>query len=700
MSQTHAVIEQARFDGKQQLTDPETKQLLQQYGFPIAKEGLARSAKEASQLAAKIGWPVVLKVISPDVLHKSDAGGLKVGIQNERELREAYVQILDNVQKKHPQARIEGVLVQEYITEGTELILGLASDPAFGQAIMFGLGGIFVEILHDVNFAVVPLKRADALRVIQQTKAFPILNGDRGRTPVNMEALVEALLQLSRLAEELGADIAELDINPLLVRKDGSLAAIDTRAGLTAAASVEAILPSASALDMGVMNRIFRPKTLAIIGASNSPDKVGYLFMSDLLKRGYKGTLYPVNPRNDTILGLRAYANINDIPEAVDLAIIAVPPAAVPQVMADCAHKQVPGVVLNSAGFSETGTEAGRELERQVMGAARQAGIRIVGPNCLGIYNPSISLGYLDAPEKNGGVAVISQSGSMTVRIIQFGAEHGVGFSKGVSSGNEADLNLCDYIEYFGQDADTKIIVAYVESIRDGQRFLRITHEVCKHKPILIWKAGRTTAGAQAAASHTGALASSAQIYNAAFQQAGVIAADSFTGLLDALILIDKVGTVGGDRVAIVSGPGGMGVALADACNDRGISVPQLAPETERRLREILPSFAGFRNPIDITMAQIINQDLSRQCIKIVADDPNIDVIITVLAAGDPAVLIKTALSAKAETSKPLLALTNEPAEASRPIRLELEKAGIPVYEHPERIAQALAVALRKTMLS
>ena len=696
-TEAHHIIAQARTAGKRYLTDPQTKRLLRHYGIPLPREGMATSPDETVSLARAIKGPVVLKIISPDILHKSDVGGVRIGVQGDEAVREAYTDMLSQVQARFPQARVEGMLVQEYLPEGTELILGIAPDPAFRRVIMFGLGGVLVEIFRDVSFGVVPVAREQAQAMIQQTKAFTILSGARSRAMVNLDALVDIILRLSQLAEELGDEITELDINPLWVRKDGSLVAVDTRAALTEAAS-QPLLGEAEqpALRMEVMDRILNPMSLAVIGASNSPDKVGYLFMDDLMRRGYKGKLYPVNPRGGTILGLPAYAKVNDIPGAVDLAIIAVPPQVVPQVMQDCARKGIPGVMVNAAGFAETGTEAGKALEKEVLSIARAAGMRIVGPNCLGIYNPRISLGYLDAPELVGRVGVVAQSGSMTVRIVKFGIEHGVGFSKAISSGNESDLTLVDYIEYFGQDPQTAIIVAYVESIKDGPRFLRIARQVAARKPILIWKAGRTEAGAQAAASHTGALVSSTQVYNAAFQQAGAMAVGSFTALMDGLLLLDKIGTLPGDRVAIVSGPGGMGVALADACNDMGLSVPPFAPQTQSRLREILPSFAGTHNPVDITMAQIINQDLTRQCLKIVDDDPNIDVMITVLAAGEPSLLAQILLRAKGEVHKPLLALTNEPPEVYKEARPHLERAGIPVYDHPERVAQALAAILRK----
>ncbi len=680
---------------KRYLTDVETKRLLVQYHIPVAAEFVASSATEAAELARQIPGPVVLKVISPDVLHKTEAGGVRINVSGDEAVRQAADEIRQSVLAHVPHAKIEGILVQEYIPQGIELIAGIAPDPAFGHAVMFGLGGIFVEVLRDVAFRVVPLSQEDASAMIREIRGLPILRGARGRAPVDLDALASILLALSRLAEEQGDKIAELDINPLLARPDGSLVAIDSRAALSPIADAS-IIPSQPPLDMAALDRVLNPQRLAIIGASNSPDKIGYLLMNDLVRRGYRGDLYPVNPRGGDILGLPAYATVNDIPTPVDLAIVAVPPEAIPQVLRDCAQKEVPGVLINTAGFGETGTAEGRALEREVLQIARDAHMRIIGPNCLGIYNPRLSVGFLDIPELAGPVSVISQSGSMTARIVKFGIEHGIGFSKAVSSGNELDLNLTDYIEYFGQDRDTEIIVAYVESIRDGMRFMQVARRVAARKPILIWKAGRTEAGAQAAASHTGALVSSTQVYNAAFLQSGVIAVGSFTALMDGLILIARLGFPTGDRIAIVTGPGGMGVALADACNDLGLAVPALAPETRRHLQGVLPSFASTRNPIDITMAQIVNPDLSRQCMRIVDEDPNTDAIITVIAGGDPLMMSQVVLRAKPEVRKPLLVLMNDPPEETKSARLELEKAGIPVYDHPERAAQALAVALRE----
>lgn len=694
-TQADIVIAQARATGRRYLTDLDTKRLLSGYGIPLPAEGIARSPEEAISLANEIGGAVVLKVLSPDILHKSDADAIRIGVEGETAVREAYEAILANARAYKPDAWIEGVLIQEHVPNGTELILGLAPDPSFGHAIMFGIGGIFVEILQDVSFGVVPVSRDQAMRMIRNIKAFPILTGARGRARADLDALVEIILRLSHLAEDLGDELAELDINPLLVRVDGSLVAIDTRATLHEKRQVVQDRASLSASEH-VLQTIFAPQSVAIIGASNNPAKIGYLFLDDLIRRGYKGSLYPVNPRGGEILGLPAYTDVNDIPGPVDLAIVVVPPQTVPEVLRGCARKRIPGVMINTAGFLETGTEEGCALEEEVLRIAHGANIRIVGPNCLGIYNPEVGLGYLDVPASCGRVAVISQSGSMTTRIIEFGIERGVGFSKAVSSGNESDLTVVDYIEYFGQDPKTGIIAAYLESIRDGRRFMEVASKVAATKPIVIWKAGRTEAGAHAAASHTGALTGSQRVYEAAFQQAGVISVANFTELVDCLSLLDKLGPLRGRRVGIVTGPGGMGVALADACNDVGLLVPPLAAETRARLQEILPSFAGTRNPVDITMAQLVNQDLSRQCIQIVDQDSNVDIILSVLAGNDPMIPAEILIQTRSKIHKPLCIVASDPDRKCGEARRRLEAVGIPVYDHPERLARALAAVVTR----
>lgn len=675
------------------LTDTDAKALLAAYDIPIAQEAVAHSRAQALQLGRQIGDAVVLKVISPDILHKSDAGGVRVDVKGDEAIGQAYDEIMANARAYDANARIDGMLIQGYLPVDTELIVGLAPDATFGRVIMFGIGGIFVEIMRDVSFGVVPITTEDAARMIRGIQGYPLLAGARGRTPVDEQALIHILLQLSQMAQDL-PQLAELDINPLIARPDGSLVAVDTRAALADVGRPAAAAPRP--LDMATMDQIFSPQTLAIIGASNNPDKVGYLFMDDLLKRGYRGKLYPVNPRGGEIMGLTAYPDVTAIPEPVDLAIVAVPTAVVMPVLQQCAEAGVPGVMINTAGFNELGTKAGDALEQEMLTLLRDHDMRAVGPNCLGIYNPQQGLGYLDAPQAPGRIGLISQSGFMTTRIIKFGANHGLGFSKAVSGGNESDLTVEDYIAYLGQDTETDVIAAYVESIKDGQRFLRLAKSITPRKPIIVWKSGHTAAGAQAAASHTGSLAGSAQIYQAAFEQCGVIGVADMSTLFDTLNLIGHLGQVRGQRVAIITGPGGMGVALADACALAGLTVPTLQRATIDRLRAFLPFFAGMRNPVDLTMAQILNKDLVRQAILAVQTDPQIDAFIAVIAASGATEQAEVLLQAHAESHKPILVVLGEPEAECLEAKAMLEAAGIPVFTYPERAARALAAANRR----
>jgi acyl-CoA synthetase (NDP forming) len=443
------------------------------------------------------------------------------------------------------------------------------------------------------------------------------------------------------------------------------------------------------------LKHVLAPRSIAVVGASNNPQKTGYFYMEKLLQAGYKGQIYPVHPQQSEILGLPAYPNLAAVPGEVDLAYVVVPGEAVIQVMRDCIAKGSKAALVVSAGFSEVADEEGKRRARELqelLDAGR--GTRVIGPNCMGLYNAALGLTFHDAPIKEGKIGVIAQSGSITVDIIKSGVYHNLGFSVGVSSGNEMDLNLCDYLEYFAADPATGIIAAYVEGIKEGQRFVRLAGEITPKKPIIIWKGGRTEAGARAASSHTGSLAGERRIYSAAFRQAGVVPATGLPELTAFLQAFSMLERPAGNGVCIVTGPGGPGVAISDACNEAGLSVPALSEATRQSLSRLLPSFAGTRNPIDITMASLADSTLLGQCAEIAAADPAVDAILAVVGPGEHEGLIE----ARGKIGKPLLAYDRSPAGLVEQNEM-LEEAGVPVFNDVVYAARAIAALLGKVYL-
>jgi len=379
---------------------------------------------------------------------------------------------------------------------------------------------------------------------------------------------------------------------------------------------------------------IFYPKSIAVVGASRNPLKFGARYLDALINVGFKGKLYPVNPSCDEVCGLKAYTNLRDIPGPVEYVMVCIPAQYVLDLLGDCAAKGVKVVQFFTAGFSETREEEGRRFEREMVKKAREGGFRIIGPNCIGVYSPANLMPYGPMPilGKVGTVAFISQSGGHAGRIIEIGMTRGIHFSKVVSFGNGCDLDSVEYLEYFAIDPDTKIIGAYLEGMRDGRRFFQLAKEVSRTKPMIIWKGGKTEAGAEAAASHTGSLAIPDTIWTAVLKQAGVIKVDSIEELADTLLTFQHFSPFLGDNIAIVAGlaggGGGESVSSTDACTSVGLNVPPFTEETRNKLKAILPPAGSIlRNPLDMGGVGGILEILEKT-MEIVVADPRINLVI------------------------------------------------------------------------
>jgi acetyl coenzyme A synthetase (ADP forming)-like protein len=346
---------------------------------------------------------------------------------------------------------------------------------------------------------------------------------------------------------------------------------------------------------------LFNPNSIALIGASRQPIKWGSIVLSNIIKGGYKGKVYPINPEAEKIQGLKSYPNIKKVPAEIDLSIIAAPAtgASLQEIVEDCAEKNVKMAIVISSGFGETGKE-GKKAEEELVSSARKANIRFVGPNSMGIFSASANLHALMPtvrPQK-GNVSFVSQSGNLGVQMLDRGAQVGVGFNMFVSSGNEADLHCEDYINYFRQDPETEIILSYIEGFKDGVRFMDVARETTKKKPIIAFKAGETEAGASAASSHTGSLSGSSIICNCAFKQVGIIKAESTEDVLD-FALAFRQPLPNGRKVAVLTRGGGWGVVTADACGKAGIELPKPPKEVFNELDKVLPVYWSKNNPID-----------------------------------------------------------------------------------------------------
>jgi acetyl coenzyme A synthetase (ADP forming)-like protein len=591
------IIDRVRSEGRTSLTAPEGKEVCEAYSIPVPKEGVARTAEDAKKLAGGMGFPVVLKIVSPDILHKTEAGGVLVGLKSDEEVSTGFETILANAKRYNADARIEGVQVQQMLKGGTEVIVGAITDDSFGKLVAFGLGGVLVEVLKDITFRLAPATRDDALSMLDGIQAAEILHGVRGGEAVNREALADVVVKVSRLVSDF-PEISELDLNPVFATKEEAIAA-DVRIVLDFDAKPRPATRSSEEI-VTAMNRIMRPKAVAVIGASAESGKIGNSVMKNLINGGYRGEIYPIHPKADEILGYKAYKSVRDVEDAIDTAVFAIPAKFVAQALIECGEKKIPGAILIPSGFAEAGEPA---LQDEIVEIGRKYNIRLMGPNIYGFYYTPENLcaTFCTAYDVKGSAALSSQSGGIGMAIIGFSRSAKMGVSAIVGLGNKSDIDEDDLLAFFEQDDNTKIIAQHCEDLKDGRAFAEAAKRVSKKKPVIVLKAGRTSAGAKAAASHTGALAGNDKIYEDVLKQSGVVRARSLRQLLEFARGVPVLPTPKGENILIITGAGGSGVLLSDSVVDNDLSLMTMLPDLDEAFKKFIPPFGASGNPVDIT---------------------------------------------------------------------------------------------------
>lgn len=585
------LLGRARREGRRNLDEAESKRLLAHYGLPVVEERTAATPEEAAGAARELGFPVVLKGLGPTLAHKTERGLVRLGLGCEAEVAEAARAIAEAAG-----ADLRGYLVQPQVPGRRELLLGLARDPEFGPVVAFGLGGVLAEGLGDVALALAPLGTADAEALLERLKGRALLGPFRGEGAVDRATLVRVLLGLSRLAQE-HPGVAEVDVNPVRVRPDGSVLAVDALVVLGS----EAPRPLRERVAPGALARLFHPRSVAFVGATGTLGKWGHLLFTNVLAGGFPGPVYPVNPKGGTVAGHLALAAVEDLPDGVDVAVVTVPAAAVADTVTRLGARGVRGAVIVSSGFGETEGE-GPRLEEELVAAARRARVTLVGPNTMGILNPHARFygtGAHVRPEP-GDTMLLSQSGNMGVQLLAFAAAQGIGIRAFCGTGNEAMATVEDFLEALEEDKRTRTVVLYLEGVKEGRRFFESARRLSRRKPVVALKGGRTSAGQRAAASHTGALASDARVFEAACRQAGVVLVDEPTDLLDASAAFTALPLPRGPRVAILTWGGGWGVVASDLCAELGLEVPPLDEAIRGRLDQLLPPYWSRTNPVDL----------------------------------------------------------------------------------------------------
>src|SRR6185503_14383328 len=591
------VLDAVKADKRTSLTAPEGKLVCDAYGIAVPKEGVATSAAEAAKLASGIGFPVVMKIVSPEILHKTEAGGVLVGVKSADEVDKGFATIMANAKKYDPNAKLLGVQIQQMLHGGQEVIIGAVTDPSFGKLVAFGLGGILVEVLKDITFRLAPASKEDALSMLDGIAAAEILNGVRGADPVNRDALAALIQNVSQLVADF-PEIAEMDLNPVFASKSGAIAA-DVRIVVDFSPAPPRFRPSHDDI-VRDMNRIMKPDAVAVIGASSEEGKIGNSVMKNLINGGYQGEIYPINPSAAEIMGRKAYKSVKDVPGKIDVAVFAIPAKFVAQALIEVGEKKIPGAVLIPSGFAETGNVEG---QKEIQDIGRKYGVRLMGPNIYGFYYTwkNLCATFCTAYDVKGHAALSSQSGGIGMAIIGFSRSAKMGVSAIVGLGNKSDIDEDDLLTFFEQDENTHIIAQHCEDLKDGRAFAEVARRVSKKKPIVVLKAGRTSLGAKAASSHTGALAGNDKIYDDVLRQSGVIRARSLREMLEFARALPILPTPKGDNIVIITGAGGSGVLLSDAVVDNGLSLMAFPPDLDAALKKFIPPFGASGNPVDIT---------------------------------------------------------------------------------------------------
>lgn len=632
------LIASALADNRSALSEVESKQILAAAGLPVAIAEAATSADAAVEAADRIGYPVVLKVLSPDAVHKSEVGGVVLNLGNAAAVREAFTQIQRNLTAKSPGARFAGVAVQPMAKADVELIAGVVRDRRFGPMVIAGLGGIFVEVLKDTALRLAPVDRREALAMIGELRGGAILDGVRGNPAVNRKAFADLIVKLSELAAA-HPEIAEIDLNPVAAYADG-VKALDARI-LLAPDGTNTASESADSHTRRIDNlkQAFNAKAVAVIGDKRMG---GYMWLR-AMKR-YSGHLYSVQIDPNEIPGIEAmgitnYKSLAEVPETIDYAVSAVPRQVAPRILKDCVANKVRGIGFFTSGFSETTEELGIKLENELREIAKASDIALVGPNCMGLYNAPI--GMCNFPDLNtgqpGDVCFISQSGTHSINFCSQAPQRGIRVNKAASIGNVLMLEAADYIDVMTEDPATRVLGMYVEGVRDGRRFFESLRAAAARHPVVVWKGGMTEAGARATFSHTGSLATPAAVWTSMVRQSGAVSVSGLDAMLDAVELLARGRKVSGKRMGLVAMTGGQSVVITDTFASAGLEIPALSATSYEELQSFFNIIGGsFRNPLDAggTIGGGVNTGNLERILQILDRDAVIDAIVLEIGTG------------------------------------------------------------------
>jgi len=665
------------------ITEELSKSILKTYGVKVPPFALVTSAEEAVKQAKKIGFPLVMKVVSPQILHKTDVGGVKVGLDNVNDVKKTFKDMYGRLSKKKG-IDVKGILLEKMVPKGVELIVGVQNDSQFGPVIMVGLGGIMTEVMKDVAFRMLPISTSDAKSMLSELKGSALLKGFRGSESIDTNMVAKMLVQIGKLGVENADYINSIDFNPVVVYPKSHFV-VDAKIILNNEIKKNSI--SKAKPNIESMETFFTPESVALVGASATPGKIGNSVLVALGKQDYKGKVYPINPKQESILGIKCYPSLDAINEKVDLVVVCIDLAECGPIMKICANKGIHNVVIVSGGGKELGGDRAA-MEAEVKELSLKHKIRVIGPNCIGMFNAANRLDCAFQGQermvrsKLGNVAFFSQSGTMGISMLE--SADVFGLSKMISFGNRSDVDEADMIWYAANDPQTKVIGLYVEGFDDGRKFINTAKRVMKEqkKPIVIWKSGRSEAGAKQAASHTGSLGGSNAIIMGAFKQAGIISVDSYQELVGVLKALTWQPPAKGNRVAMTSNGAGPMIGGIDQLERLGLTIGKLSPELLKKMKERFPPTVPIHNGNPADVGGGANADDYRFVIQQFLDEKNIDIAMPWFVFQDDP-LEETIVEYLAELSKkkqkPILAGGNGGPYTEKMTKL-IEANNVPVY--------------------
>ena len=605
------------------LSESASKALLREFAIPIADEREVTTEIDAAAAADAFGYPVVVKLCGDGIAHKTERGLVKLGLLDAGAVAAAARELLGQAT---PDDGEVSLLVAPMISGNREMIAGLLRDPQFGATVMLGVGGVLAEAIADVAFRPAPVSRLEAGEMIDSLATAKLLGPFRGEAAVDRERLIDVIVGLGAVAEAR-PDVLSIDVNPLIVRADGSPIAVDALVEIGAGDATPGEVHVAPTREQ--FEALFNPRGVLVTGASTHPGKFGFVALHNILAAGYAGAVFGTNLQGEEVLGIRTVADIASLPtDVIDLVVVCTPASANADLLRACAAKGVTAAFLTSAGYGEAGP-AGRRAETELIELANELGILLAGPNGQGVVStPAKLCAQIVAPYPPAGrIGVASQSGNFVSSFLNYARASGVGISRAVSAGNAAAVNVADYLEFYADDDATAVGLAYVEGITDGASLLRRFGAAAARKPLVIVKGGETEGGAVAAASHTGALAANDKVFDGACRAAGVTRAATVEEAFEAAATFATQPLPKGPNVIVLTTAGGWGVVTSDAIyRDGALQLMALPADLEAEIDTKLPPRWSRNNPVDCAGGE--TRDTIPEIMEMIAAHPDVHAVV------------------------------------------------------------------------